>query len=105
MRVEQDAGKEAADEGADDPEHDVADHPQAFVTADEEPGEIAGDRAEDDPRNDVHEVIPPSLRIQRVPEGPGYVRECLSPEPLDRQRSSGSSLQRPDRPRQVGTSP
>src|SRR5690349_17095542 len=49
MRVEEDAGKEAADEGADDAEHDVADDAEAFVALDEEAREVTGDGAENDP--------------------------------------------------------
>ena len=52
--VEQHAGEEAADERADDAEHDVPDDAEALVALDEEAGQVAGDRAEDDPRNDAH---------------------------------------------------
>src|SRR4051812_17292069 len=54
MAVEQDAGQEATDECADDPEHDVPDDTESLVTCDEQTGEIPGDRAEDDPCDDTH---------------------------------------------------
>src|SRR6185295_649049 len=54
--VEQGAGEEAADQGAHDPEHDVPDHAEALIAADEEAGQVAGNGAEDDPSNDAHSV-------------------------------------------------
>ena len=49
------AGEEAADERADDAEHDVPDDAHALVTLDEHAGKVAGDGAEHDPCNDTHE--------------------------------------------------
>src|SRR4051794_25495344 len=58
LGVEEDAGEEAANEGANDPENDVADDPEALVALGEEAREVAGDRAEDQPGDDAHRVPP-----------------------------------------------
>ena len=60
--TEQQRGEEPAHEGADDAEHDVADHAVAFVALDEEPGKIAGNCSENEPGDDVHPK-PPSLFV------------------------------------------
>src|SRR5688572_3220755 len=83
--VEQDAGKESADERADDTEHDVSDDAETFVTLDEETGEVPGDGAEDDPRNDAHSLPPSPMRAShplagvRSPPSRGWASLSRSP--------------------------
>src|SRR5215208_4237008 len=47
LGVEEDAGQEATNEGAHNPENDVTDDSETLVTLDKEAREVAGDRAED----------------------------------------------------------
>src|SRR5688572_6501210 len=90
IRIEEDTGKEPADERADDAEHDVSDDAETLVTLDEETGEVPGDGAEDDPRNDAHSYLHPQC-------GPlthllGFVRPQFGAGHHSRARRAASGL-------------
>src|SRR4051794_603615 len=81
--TEERAGKEAADQGAHDAEHDVPDDAHALVPADKEAGDVTGDGAEHEPRNDAHPAdLHPFVMVHQGPQSEWEAARAQPTTPL-----------------------